>query len=164
MKLAAQYNIDKYEAAKKGQRIPTAPASVTGLPSSFFTDMRLSQSEMQHSLEAFSKYRQDGYAMHNTFGKATLWLTISPDDAMSFNVLWFALGPEETKSYKTTLPDGNLRFQVLANHPVAAAINFERIEEIIIEKIIGWNQVKHSAHEKGGVFGIPEAWLRVVED
>ena len=162
LKLAAQYNIDRYEAAKKGKRIPTAPTSVNGLPSSFFTDMRISQQQMQHSQEAFSKYRQDTYAMHNTFSKAHVWLTISPDDANCFNVLWFALGPEASEPYKHQMPDGNLRFKILAEHPVAAAINFERIEEIIFEKIIGWNQVKHCAHNNGGLFGIPEAWLRII--
>jgi hypothetical protein len=91
-------------------------------------------------------------------------LTISPDDAKSFNVMWFALGPEQTKPMESDIPIGSKRFTTLAQNPVAPALEFERILHIVMEEIVGWSRKEAFPYKKGGIFGIPKAWVRVVEE
>jgi hypothetical protein len=47
---------------------------------------------------------------------------------------------------------------------VAAALNFQRILEIVIEDIVGWSLKNKRSYRRGGLFGVPKAWLRVVEE
>ena len=53
---------------------------------------------------------------------------------------------------------------MLAEHPVAAALHFERILDIVFEEIIGWCKKKGLPYRSGGLFGIPKAWVRVIEE
>lgn len=53
---------------------------------------------------------------------------------------------------------------MLSNHPVAAALNFQRILNIVIEDVIGWSLRDKKPYKRGGLFGVPKAWLRVVEE
>lgn len=147
-----------------GRRIPRPPESLNSLASTFFTDQKIANQTIQHSQPAAQKNRQDVYAAHANNGKAHIWLTISPDDAKSWQVLWFALGPAESRPHSDAIPLGSKRFAVLANHPVAAALNFQRILDIVIEDVIGWCQSKNRPYKRGGLFGVPKAWLRVVEE
>ena len=147
-----------------GKRAPRPPASSSGLASTFFTDQKISNQAMQHSQAAAQRNRQDVYAAHANNGKANIWLTISPDDAKSFKVLWYALDPKESAPSANAIPQGSKRFALLSKHPGAAALNFQRILKITIEVIIGWSLQKSRPFKKGGLFGIPKAWLRVVEE
>jgi len=147
-----------------GKRAPRPPASSSGLASTFFTDQKISNQAMQHSQAAAQRNRQDVYAAHANNGKANIWLTISPDDAKSFKVLWYALDPKESAPSANAIPQGSKRFALLSKHPGAAALNFQRILKITIEDIIGWSLQKSRPFKKGGLFGIPKAWLRVVEE
>ena len=36
--------------------------------------------------------------------------------------------------------------------------------DIIIEEIIGWCKEKGLPYKRGGLFGVPKAWLRVIEE
>jgi hypothetical protein len=92
---------------------------------------------MQHYQAGSQRYRQDVYAAHAKNGKATIWLTISPDDAKFFKVMWYALGPKESAPSAIAIPQGTKRFVLLSKHSVAASLNFQTIHEIVIEDIIG---------------------------
>ena len=164
LKKAGEYAKACAKAAKSGNRFPPPPTSMSGLAQNFFTDMKLCSQPMQHTDSAANFNRQCVYAAHNSNGKAQIWLTVSPDDALSYRVVWYALGPESAAPLKNVVPDASFRFELLVNHPVAAALHFEDILNLIIEDVIGWDQKKGEAKEEGGIFGRPRAYVRVVEE
>ncbi|KZS05303.1 Uncharacterized protein APZ42_031547 [Daphnia magna] len=164
LKKATKYDIECVKSKLFGQMQPRPPESLNGLASTFFTDQKIDNQEIQHSQAAAQKNRQDIYASHANNGKAYIWLTISPNDAKSWQVLWFTLGPAESRPHSDAIPLGSKRFTVLGNHPVAAALNFQRILDIVIKYVIGWCQSKNRPYKRGGLFGVPKAWLRVVEE
>ena len=164
LKKAAIYQNECVRAKKFGKRVPRPPQSLNGLASSFFTDQSICNQSIQHSAAAAQRNRQDVYAAHANNGKAQIWLTISPDDAKSYNVYWFALGENQAKPSKHDIPIGSKRFTILSEHPVAAALEFERVLDIVIEEIVGWSKKEGRPFKRGGLFGVPKAWLRVVEE
>lgn len=107
------------------------------METTFFTDQKIANQTIQHSQAAAQNNRQDIYVAHAKNGKDHIWLTISPDDAKSFVVLWLALGSTQADPHSKAIPLGSKRFAVLSNHPVAAALNFQRLLDIVIENIIG---------------------------
>lgn len=119
---------------------------------------------MQHSQAAAASFRQQVYAAHNSNGKAQIWFTFSPDDAQSFKIVWYALGPHEATTWEKQTPSGEFRFGLLARHPVAAALHFERILKIVVQRVIGWDMRTRKPFKSGGLFGIAKAWLRIVEE
>ncbi|EFX78931.1 hypothetical protein DAPPUDRAFT_245605 [Daphnia pulex] len=164
MRKSVEYQIECIKRKKLGQRAPRPPKSVSGLASSFFTDQKIANQTIQHSQAAAQRNRQEVYAAHANNGKAHIWLTISPDDAKSYKVMWFALGAEEAIPHANAIPLGTKRFKILSDHPVAAALHFQRVLDIIIEEIIGWCSKKGKPYKRGGLFGVPKAWLRIVEE
>lgn len=164
LQLACTYKMACAKAASVGLPFPPPPVSLNGLAMDFFLDISISSTPMQHSQAAAIKNRQDVYAAHNSNGKSHLWFTISPADDLIFNIVWYALGPNAAQPYKDQLPSGEFRFKLLAKYPVAAALHFERVLQVVIERIVGWDQKKGRPHKEGGLFGVPKAWLRVVEE
>ena len=164
LNLACTYKKACAKAASQGLPFPPAPVSLNGLAMDFFTDISISSSPMQHSQAAANRNRQDVYAAHNSNSKAHIWFTVSPADDLIFKIVWYALGPKDAEPHKDQLPSGEFRFKLLARFPVAAALYFERVLDIVIENIIGWDSRNRRPHKVGGIFGIPKAWLRVVEE
>lgn len=164
LRKAAAYQNECIRNKIAGRRMPRIPESTNGLAASFFRDITLSNHIVEHSQAAAQRNRQEVYAAHANNGKAHIWLTVSPDDAKCWKVCWFALGPCQSRPFKNQIPVGTKRFQILAEHPVAAALHFERIMDIIIEEIIGWCKEKGLPYKRGGLFGVPKAWLRVIEE
>ena len=164
LKKAALYQSECVRAKKYGQKVPRPPQSLNGLASSFFTDQTICNQSIQHSQAAAQHNRQEVFCAHANNGKAQIWLTISPDDAKSYHVVWFAIGPEQAKPLKDAIPLGSKRFTILSDHPVAAALEFERVLDIVLEEIVGWSKKEGRPFKRGGIFGVPKAWLRVVEE
>ena len=161
---AAKYQLACAKATERGLCMPSPPASVSGLSKDFFTDIKLATSVNPFSRAAANVNRNEVYAAHNSCGKATVWLTVSPRDDLSFDVMWYALGPAQSAPHKDQLPLGSLRFATLNQHPVAAALQFEHILDVVVEHVIGWSREKHMPHARGGLFGIPKAWVFAVEE
>ena len=65
---------------------------------------------------------------------------------------------------KNVVPDASYRFELLVNHPLATALPFEDILNLVIVDVIGWDQKKEEAKEEGGIFSRPRAYVRVVEE
>ena len=62
------------------------------------------------------------------------------------------------------MPNGKFRLCLVARKPVAAALQFERAFEVITEHVIEWDCKRKRPRKEGGLFGIPKAWLRFVEE
>lgn len=160
---AKNYKLACGKAARQGSSFPPVPKGLN-VAMDFFTDIKISTQPIQHSQAAASANRQEVYAAHNTNGKAQIWFTFSPDDSQSFKVVWYALDPCKSNQYKKKTPSGEFRFKLLAKHPVAAALHFEKLLDIVIARVIGWDVKSCRPFKRGGLFGIPKAWLRVVEE
>ena len=104
------------------------------------------------------------YAVHNEFGKAQIWLTFSPDDTQSVQIAWYAMGEDFEERLRNNAPDGSFRFDLTAKNPGAAALHFEHILELVISDVIGWDVKRRRPFKRGGYFGVPKAWLRVIEE
>ena len=137
---------------------------MNGLAKDVFTDTKIANYSNPFSRAANLLNRQDVYAAHNNNGKAHLWITISPPDHECRKILFYALQPKQFIPHEDQVPDAALRFKVLADNPVAAALHFERVLNVLIENIIGWDRKKKMPKRSGGLFGIPKAWVRVVEE
>ena len=57
-----------------------------------------------------------------------------------------------------------IRFETLANHPAAGALNFERCLKIAVEYVIGWDSDAGVPLKNRGVWGTPSGHLRIVEE
>ena len=96
----------------------------------------------------------------NNLGKARLWITLSPRDDESKQILFYALPPHLFSPCK----DASLHFRVLSSNPVAAALQFERVLETLVDPVIGWDVQSNEPRRGGGLFGVPNGWLRIIEE
>ena len=163
LKAAHDYKVVCADAANRGLRFPPPPTSLNGLAMDFYTDIRLASQPMQHSEAAANRNRQMVYAAHNSLGKAQIWFTVSPDDTQSFKIVWYALGAKGAYC-KNPVPARDFRFKLLAKHPVAAALHFQRIMKIVVRRVIGWNKKEKLPYKSGGVFGVSKGYLGLVEE
>ena len=164
MKKVCDHKINCATAASKGIPLPPAPSSLSGVAAEFFNDVSTATQHNQHSLAASAANRGGVYAAHNSLGKAQIWFTFCPDDTISYKIMWYALPPGQSSIYKDSIPTGTIRFETLANHPAAAALNFERCLELAVEYLIGWDEAAGAPLKNRGVWGTPSGHLRIVEE
>ena len=117
---------------------------------------------MQHSLAASINNKQTIYAAHNDMGKADLFVTLTPRDDLQYDILVYALLPEESILHKNVSPTKNFRFDLLAEKPVVAGLVFERVDNMFIKIVLGWDTGR--SFKCGGLFGIVKGFLRVLEE
>lgn len=125
--------------------------------------MESTSSPVIHSIAAGQRNRQDAYAAHYCNGKATIWLTFSPDDTKSFNMFRF-IGDKWHWQRPIDVPSISERFEKLAENPVAAALNFKKIVDDVIAIVVGWNVKEKKPFAHGGLFGIPKGWMYAIEE
>ncbi len=160
---AAEFKRQCATAAALGKRMPPLPTSVSGLAVEFFTQLKAISSPMQHSQAAAARNRLDMYAALNNLGKPDLWLTYCPKDSCSFQVSCYALG-EEAGKFRNQVPPIEFRLSTTGNQPVAAALHFERVQNLFFRKVIGWDRDKKRPFRRGGIFGVPKAFCEAVEE
>jgi hypothetical protein len=51
-----------------------------------------------------------------------------------------AIRSGDQNEFNFQMPSEKTRYQTLSDHPVSAALHFERILSIIIEQVIGWDE------------------------
>lgn len=162
LKAAAEFQKKCAETSRKGLPLPKPPAQLDdSLAPEFFTDMRIATEIMQHSEAAARRDRQDVNAAHNSNGKADIWLTVTPDDTKSFQVHYYAFGKADDN---LIVPPASFRFDTVAKHPVAAALNKEKVVKLLIKDVLGWDSERNSPYEEGGYFGVIKAYVRVIEE
>lgn len=164
MKKLAAYKAACADASTKRTHWPDAPVSENGIAQDFFTTVDLASRPIQHSQAAAHRNRNDMYAAHKSNGKADIWLTITPRDDLSHLVVSYGKGFEEGAAKSFELPSENFRLPMLAERPVAAELYFERVFNIVFDRVIGWDQKNHQARPEGGIFGRARAWARTIEE
>ena len=123
-----------------------------------------------HTNEAAKRARQDGHGLQHEFGLSSVFLTFCPDDDNSFFLQMFSgvLIDDETPVSNLTdeqlLKRAKQRTELRIKNPGLCALFFEFVLEIIIEEVIGWNMKDGKARERGGLFGMPEAFVFAIEE
>lgn len=161
---AAEFKRQCAAAAALGKRMPPLPTSVSGLAVDFFTQLKAISSPMQHSQAAAARNRLDMFAALNNLGKPDLWLTYCRKDSCCFEISWYALGEEAKEKYGDQLPPIEYRLSLTGNRPVAAALHFDRVLKLFVQKVIGWDLDNELPFKRGGIFGVPKAFVRAVEE
>lgn len=111
-------------------------------------------------------------ARHDIFGflcdleLSSSFFTVSPNSAGTFIIA--------EKSGKLSrdavieanwmlLPNRGERKAIAASHPMECARYFERIVNVVIRDILGWNQKMHRPKRGGGIFGVVRAFGAAAE-
>lgn len=161
---AAEFKRQCAAAAALGKRMPPLPQSVSGLAVDFFAQLKAISSPMQHSQAAAARNCLDMFAALNNLGKPDLWLTYFPKDSCCFEISWYALGEAARKKYGDQVPPIEYRLSLTGNRPVAAALHFDRVLKLFVQKVIGWDLDKQLPFKRVGIFGVPKAFVRAVEE
>lgn len=111
-------------------------------------------------------YRQEAYAMCNHFGLPQLFFTFSPNDVGSAT-LWYYAGAVDRDIF-SSFNVGHLlsksdRFRTLARDPVAGARYFRRLAHVVVEVLIGWNELCGRPRAQGGAFGTCKGFYGAIE-
>ena len=144
-----EYTLAWIKANRLGHRLPPAPPDINGIGLNFFTNISISSEPKQHTQAAANKDQEYVYAAHNFNGFVQIWFTFSPVDAQTYKIMWYALRPNESFNHETSITTGQFRFELLADHPVTAAVHFENVYSDVIEHVIGWCQKNKPTEEIG---------------
>jgi len=127
--------------------------------------------DVPHTNEAARKAKQDGEAIQHKFGMASIFLTVTPDDANSLVVQIYSremVDGDDTRIGDLSDDDianrGRLRNEIRIKHPGICAYYFELVMDSIIEDVIGWDLANQRPTEMPGLFGTPEAFSMAVEE
>lgn len=143
----------------RGGACEPGPPHLDSVGENFLNDIELATTPIEHSHAACYRNRQDLFALHDAFGKATLWLTISPPST-SIKVLEYATG----STYTVKMPSLESRQEIVGDHPVAAALFFEKKIEDVLKYVVGYDTVNGKPYARGGLFGHAIAWQYSVEE
>ena len=105
------------------------------------------------------------------FGMPATMFTVTIEDGFNFRVRVMANAEEGTKEPANHLVSAeNLRefgkecASTRINYPGLCAIDFERMLDIIIEDLIGWDTSTRENKKNFGLFGDIDAWTYAVEE
>ena len=153
----ASYLEECKAARKRNAKPPPLPACLAsgGIDKEFFDNVRACCASMPHTHEAAGAARKDMYGFHYKFGKATLFVTINPDDKNAL-VIHFLCGGCFKQAAPPPLIVRNVR---IAEHPGAAALFHERFLQVLVALILGWDSVAQQPFQRGGIFGHVKAFM-----
>lgn len=90
--------------------------------------------------------------------------TFSSDNAQIIKIVWYVLGPVESKKWEGFAPSGKFRLKLLAKYLVSAALNFERNLEVVVERVISWDTTTKRPFKVADLLKTPKVWLKIVEE
>ena len=129
------------------------------------------QKSLPHTDAAARLARQWMDSLQHHFGLGGVFLTVTPDDEISFLVSAYAghdyNGNPINIDHLTAdqlNEKAKLRKNIRINFPGITALNFEFILDIVIREVIGWDVKKGEPTEKPGLFGQCIAFGGAVEE
>eukprot|EP00808_Paulinella_micropora_P012856 g42490.t1 len=120
--------------------------SSASVASKFFESMLAATSSSPTSAKAAKIACRRLFSMMYSLGSPTLWVTVSIDDICNPNV-WKIL----CHDIHTGIPVKEIRLKVNSDYSGAAVLNFERVERIFVDYILGWDR-KLNRPKKGDHF------------
>ncbi|KAK1861326.1 hypothetical protein I4F81_003910 [Pyropia yezoensis] len=134
--------------------------------STLLRDVYATMSRFPGSNEERSTWRQQAYAMCQSFGFPSIFFAVTPDDVNSLTVMYYAGVADPDIFFDerlAALPSRCERFNVVSKDPAACALFFGRMLNVVVRDLLGWNESEGRSVEGGGVFGVTKAFFGVVE-
>jgi len=124
---------------------------------------------MGHTNEAAKQARTRMFSMIAKFGVPAIFFTITPDDNGSFRIKINAhkasYGPPDVDACPEDIRiDAEVARSIREQYPGLCDFDFENILGLVINHLIGWDEDAGIPKEKGGVFGVPDAWSAAIEE
>ncbi len=161
--LLAAYAEKVNKAKKLDQPTPEPPESLRARlndDNEFIKGIRACSTALPHTHEAACSARLDNYGYHYKFGKASLFFTLNENDGGSL-IVHFLNGGNPADEI---IPPLTVRTARLSHYPGTQALFHERVVQIIIEEILGWDPVHRRPYDKGGIFGHVKAFFACNEE
>jgi hypothetical protein len=123
----------------------------------FLSTISTSCKPLGHSTEAAVDARKKMLAMTDLFGIPNLFVSITPDDAKSFRIKFFARSGEAVNlpdlkwSDEECIADFQVRERIRTKHPGLCSLEFQSIMDFVWKFIIGWD--KQKMESTVGIFG-----------
>jgi len=134
----------------------------------FLSAVSTSCKPLGHSNEAASFARKQYMAYCDHFGMPSLFISVTPDDAMSIRIrMWASSGkcvylPSLQWSDEECIVDLTLRERIRMTYPGICSLEFQSLMDFMWKFIIGWDHEKFQSRQ--GVFGVPTAACETDEE
>ena len=132
-----------------------------GTAGRFLSAVSTSCKPLGHSNEAAAFARRQYMAFCDLFGMPSLFVTVTPDDSMSFRIKVFANSgksvtlPSLDWSDEQCILDLKVREKIRMTYPGLCSLDFQSLMDFMWKYMIGWDNEKMEG--KHGVFGKPVA-------
>jgi hypothetical protein len=148
-------------ASKSKRAMPKLPRELTskGITMQFLESMEYCAGKMRHTEEFGRDARKRLRAIMAEESRPSLFVTVNPDDTGSLLIHMLRGGSRDT-----AIPPFTVRASYLTHFPGASALAFERFLEVLVQIIIGWDEVSMSSTKEGGLFGHPRAFFMAIEE
>ena len=125
---------------------------------------------MPFSDECVKEERKKLFSMCTMFGLPTGLLTVTPDDSDNLNMYIYKMADEKviSKLHNQGIDEINKYLsdceQIRLDFPGYATFEFEKVIQIVIANIFGWDVDGSCSSPDGGIFGKLKAWFLAVEE
>ena len=157
-KLATKYLEQKAAAARHFRPTPPLPPHAKEAALDFFRSVQICSSRQVSNAERTMMDRSESFALMHTMGKPTWWITLALDDVNSIDIWEIGTGDRPSNA-----PRRRARFTLLAQQPGAAALSYEKMIDVFLQVVLGWDISRNAPTAKGGVFGHTRAWALSTE-
>lgn len=124
-----------------------------------------------HSNGATRRARRDAETYHHHFGFPSFFLTVTPDDENSYLVSVYSekedaeINKQVSEMTQEEIDAScNLRHSLRIEFPGICALFFDRVLDIVIQDVVGWDDINNCASLNGGLFGQSIAYIAAVEE
>ena len=132
----------------------------------FIRSVRKASPHFFNSPEEKQGYRRIMYAYAHNFGRGHVFLSCSVNDYGSLSLSHF-VNSDQIDLVNVTrdqMPSKEKLYQTAISHPVANALMFEMIMQILLHDVIGFDRTTSRPLAQGGAFGYPRAFCGGIEE
>ena len=152
-------------AARSGLSRPPLPTQLQGSAAfRFISNVRSSYSAMWGSAQEKARIRQQMLAYVKHFGAGALFITISPSDLDTIDVVYRAVNVEDFDGLhaasRATTPSSATRRAAVNSNAFACATFFDDSINLFVREVLGWNP---SGPGRPGIFGNVAAFIGCTE-
>jgi len=166
--LAEQFSVLTADQVSAATSRADTGLGMPGPAGRFLTAVSTSCRPLGHSKEAAAVARQKLMAFCDLFGIPNLFVSVTPDDSVSFRIKIFARSGEAIKlpdfnwSDEECIVDLQLRERTRAKYPGICSMEFQSVMDFMWKYVVGWDRDKMEGTL--GVFGEPLAACEADEE
>jgi len=166
--LAEQFSVLTADEVSAATARADTGVGMSGPGGRFLTAVSTSCRPLGHSKEAAAVARQKLMSFCDLFGIPNLFVSVTPDDSVSFRIKIFARSGENVRlpnfnwSDEECIVDLKLRERIRAKYPGICSLEFQSVMDFMWKYIVGWDKDKMEG--RLGVFGTPIAACEADEE